>query len=413
MKLLFILDSVEFSLAPTPALARRVAGLLAGKGHEIHLLELWDGENPAPAEKGCTAHPLSFCDERIMNQILENGRKGGTPVALRLAKLCFHPFGALAAFRQIILKKPRRITAAAEAIERLDRQHHFDAAVAVAAPYAGSFALVAANIPGQKISWQMDPYAANESYSAPGSWQKEKELLAQLSQVFVAPPMAGYYAAGMPLESFRSKMQVLDFPALAAPEAKESTKHSGRIKCVFVGSLYPDIRTPHYALELFSAANLSDCELVFVGGGWQNYPADFLAPYKKVLGNRLVITGPVPKSQADCWLEEADVLISLGNSVHNQVPSKIFEYFAAGKPILHLAKLQDDPCIPYFKRWPLALSLWEQQGHDADICKQLACFLTEKAACRLPFSQAEELFRENTPAYAADLIEKCIEEKMR
>ena len=40
MKLLFILDTVEFPLAPTPALARRAAGLLARRGHTVHLLEL-------------------------------------------------------------------------------------------------------------------------------------------------------------------------------------------------------------------------------------------------------------------------------------------------------------------------------------------------------------------------------------
>ena len=68
MKLLFILDTVEFPLAPTPALARRAAGLLAQRGHTVHLLELWDGRTPPPAEPGCESHLLSFGDERRMNE---------------------------------------------------------------------------------------------------------------------------------------------------------------------------------------------------------------------------------------------------------------------------------------------------------------------------------------------------------
>ena len=131
MKLLFILDTVEFPLAPTPALARRVAGLLAQRGHAVHLLELWDGRTPPPAAPGCKSHLLAFGDERRMNEALEFGRAGGTPVPLRLARLAAKPDAALAAVRQIALKRPRRLVAARSAIERLDAAEGFDAVVAV------------------------------------------------------------------------------------------------------------------------------------------------------------------------------------------------------------------------------------------------------------------------------------------
>lgn len=127
----------------------------------MHFLELYDGET-LPAElPGCGRTLLPFSDERVMNRVLEFGNPGGTPVPLRLLKLCAHPAAALAAVRQIAFKKPRRISAAKKAIEALDARCHFDAAVAVAAPYAGSFALAAARFGGKKASWQMDPYAAN------------------------------------------------------------------------------------------------------------------------------------------------------------------------------------------------------------------------------------------------------------
>src|SRR5699024_3114963 len=121
---------------------------------------------------------------------------------LRLLKLCAHPAAALAAVRQIAFKKPRRISAAKKAIEALDARCHFDAAVAVAAPYAGSFALAAARFGGKKASWQMDPYAANRSYNAPGAFDREKQLLEALDAVFIAPAMKQYYAPGAPLERF-------------------------------------------------------------------------------------------------------------------------------------------------------------------------------------------------------------------
>ena len=114
MKLLFILDTVEFPLAPTPALARRVAGLLAKRGHTVHLLELWDGQTPPPAQEGCVSHTLAFGDERRMNEALEFGRAGGTPVPLRLARLAAKPvIDALIEKTRALLRNARQVRCAA------------------------------------------------------------------------------------------------------------------------------------------------------------------------------------------------------------------------------------------------------------------------------------------------------------
>ena len=172
-----------------------------------------------------------------------------------------------------------------------------------------------------------------------------------------------------------------------------------------MGSLYPALRTPHYALELFRALNDPGWELVFVGGGWDNYPADLPESCRAVLGERLVITGPLPRERAEGYLAGADVLLSLGNDLDNQVPSKLFEYFAAGKPVLHLAKRADDPCLSYFDRWPLALCLFESEGTGADVTTRLGRFLAEEGGRTLPFAEARRLFAENTPAHAADVLE--------
>ena len=99
------------------------------------------------------------------------------------------------------------------------------------------------------------------------------------------------------------------------------------------------------------------------------------------------------------------MLLSLGNDLDNQVPSKLFEYFAAGKPVLHLAKRADDPCLSYFDRWPLALCLFESEGTGADVTARLGRFLADEGGRTLPFAEAERLFAENTPAHAADVLE--------
>lgn len=86
MRILFVLDRVENPASANAQLACRLAAQLLAQGHEIHLLELWDGENPPPAPPaGASQHTLAFADERLMNHALENGAKAGSPVPLQAA----------------------------------------------------------------------------------------------------------------------------------------------------------------------------------------------------------------------------------------------------------------------------------------------------------------------------------------
>ena len=91
MRILFILDSVENPTSANVLMAQRLAGVLCAAGHTVHLLELWDGLHPQPELPGCTVHCLAFADERLMNAALENGRSGGSPIPVRLARLCCTP----------------------------------------------------------------------------------------------------------------------------------------------------------------------------------------------------------------------------------------------------------------------------------------------------------------------------------
>ena len=97
MRILFILDSVENPTSANVLMAQRLAGVLCAAGHTVHLLELWDGLHPQPELPGCTVHCLAFADERLMNAALENGRSGGSPIPVRLARLCCHPTALAAA----------------------------------------------------------------------------------------------------------------------------------------------------------------------------------------------------------------------------------------------------------------------------------------------------------------------------
>ena len=391
MRILFVFDSVEAPAAANPRLGRRLAEALASLGHQVELLELWDGTHAPPAVAGCVTHSLPFADEAAMNRALENGAAGGSPVPLRLLRLAAHPAAVGAAVRQFALHAPRRVTAARKTMEALHRQQPYDAVCAVAAPYRAAFALEGARLPGaHKLLWQMDPYAANESYHAPGGYDRERALLTAMDHTFITAQAAPDFAKGGPLEPCADRVSELGFPSLVPVEREDPDPDL----CAFCGTLYPGLRTPDALLRLFPQLD-HRLTLVMAGGGWEAF-APQRAAAQAALGDRLQILGPVPHEQAAALERRAGVLISIGNTAANQLPSKLFEVFAAGKPVLHLAAGPKDAALPYLARWPLAF-VWKNESDTPALRRWLA----ENAGRTLPFETAADCFPEYTPGCVA------------
>ncbi len=198
--------------------------------------------------------------------------------------------------------------------------------------------------------WQLDPYASNRDYTAPGGFAREGQLLNALDGTFVTPQALPDYADGAPLAPWREKVHVLGFPTLL-PRVMEPVEHDD-IQCVFCGSLHPGMREPGFALALFRALHDDAVTLTMAGGGWERFEAD-ADETARVLGAKFVRPGLLPPDEAAALENRADVLVSLGNTYDNQMPSKLFGYFATGKPVLHLAVSETTPPCPIWRatRW--------------------------------------------------------------
>lgn len=400
MRILLVLDRVENAASANALMGFRLAEQLLARDHTVHILTLWDGLHtpPAPPE-GAVQHLLAFADERQMNEALENGRKGGTPVPLRLARLAAHPAAVAAAFRQLVLKKPRRTADSKREIERLDAEFHFGAVCAVCAPYRAAFALETAQIGGKKFLWQLDPYASNRDYTAPGGFAREGQLLDALDGTFITPQALPDYADGAPLAAWREKVHVLGFPTLLPRET--AWEEHDDIRCVFCGSLYPGLREPGFALALFESLHDIAVTLTMAGGGWERFAADAEAAAAS-MGARFVRPGLLPPDEAAALENRADVLVSLGNTYDNQMPSKLFGYFATGKPVLHLAASDTDPTLPYLARYPLALVLPAKGGVTPGVAAKLDKWLHDVKGRQLPFAEVAKLYPEFTPEKVAE-----------
>ena len=137
------------------------------------------------------------------------------------------------------------------------------------------------------------------------------------------------------------------------------------------------------------------------GGGWERFAEAADAAAAK-MGARFVRPGLLPPVEAAALEDRADVLVSLGNAYDNQMPSKLFGYFATGKPVLHLAVSDTDPTLPYLARYPLALVLPAKNGATPGTVAKLDRWLHDVQGRQLPFAEVKNLYPEFTPEKVAE-----------
>ncbi len=214
-------------------------------------------------------HLLAFADERQMNEALENGQKGGTPVPLRLARLAAHPTAAAAAFRGSVLKQPPAApwTVGGKS-SGWTRNFTLTQSVPSARPTA------------RRLRWKLPP--SKEIFVAAGPLCLQPGLhspgrlcaggAAAGSTVFVTPQALARLRQAHRWPRGGKRYHVLGFPTLL-PRVMEPVEHDD-IQCVFCGSLHPGMREPGFALALFRALHDDAVTLTMAGGGWERFAAD-------------------------------------------------------------------------------------------------------------------------------------------
>lgn len=104
---------------------------------------------------------------------------------------------------------------------------------------------------------------------------------------------------------------------------------------VYTGTFYKNFRNPG---EFFKALQKSHNIHLVIAGEMSPFQAEIAD-----LGDKITV---LDKQNHEICLElqrSATLLLNIGNNQSYQIPGKLFEYFGAGRPILHLAGSATDP----------------------------------------------------------------------
>lgn len=165
------------------------------------------------------------------------------------------------------------------------------------------------------------------------------------------------------------------------PDAFDSlgagTVSDDRIRLVFVGTLYPDIRSPAPLLACFDrllGTSLGNrLELHFYGASGE-CAAQF-EPYAPLVGSKIFRHGMVPQQQAVAAMRDASVLVNIGNDTAYQLPSKVVEYAAMAKPIVNFVASDDDSSKLFLADFDGTLSVATRSASGDDVLRDMIQFL--------------------------------------
>jgi len=129
----------------------------------------------------------------------------------------------------------------------------------------------------------------------------------------------------------KSKIAVIPQGYSAEEFAVIQPELGSKFRIVYTGIFYDDVREPYTFFDAIK--HLGDIELEVVVAG--NIPPHYVkVAEENNLRDKITFLGRQPHKRAIALQKGADLLLLLSNKSPYQVPGKIFEYFAACRPIL-------------------------------------------------------------------------------
>ena len=282
--------------------------------------------------------------------------------------------------------------------KQLDRHSAFDCLISTMEPFFAADAV--SRMPGKKkILYLMDPPAmvSNGTRSAYRD-RRIRQILEQQDLILTTPFIQqALLEHGLLPDS--AAVRTVGFPLIEDRRLTAWPREDGKIRLLFCGWLYSDIRSPRYFLDILS--HLDERFVVtFMGKECEKLTERFDVQTKAEL-----ITLPQQSYEAALQaMANADFLINIGNSVPVHMPSKTLEYINTGKPIVNFYKMVDCPTLYYTKRYPLCLNLSEQ-GSDLDrTAAKFVQFCLEHKGETVDRSFIEKEYADCTPQYIAQII---------
>ncbi len=350
--------------------------------------------------EGVKNYRFCYPINRINNEIFAAFEKDRSYLQLGL-RLLKHPLVAFTVFARVVMGRFPIEKRYIQLIERLHREKPFDAVVACGGVFQPIHALAKCRINCKRIGYMLDPHWKHKDQKW---YYKREELFAweKLDRIVVPKLLAQEYTDAE-FQPYREKLIAAEFPGIAGHSTAETevSLDVGKVNLVFAGNFYANIRNPKYLFDLMD--QMQDHVCLHILGGCYGYSEALSASMQRLTAEgKVKFHGMLPVSEARTVMQQADILVNIGNSIENMLPSKIFEYFSTGKPVVHIQKIEKDPCLPYLETYQngLVLPEWDAVLENAGKLE----YFCGREQNTIPFETVASRFEACTIPYVANQL---------
>lgn len=226
--------------------------------------------------------------------------------------------------------------------------------------------------------------------------QYEKQMFEVSTCVFHVANWTKHIETYFP--EYKNKTVEVEHPLLVSREKKITDNYDDKIHIVYTGVVDLAVRNPKRSLEVLSQLTSDDICFDFYSYG----SAESIVAQFDECCNAIVAHGKVDSTKAEYARQSANILLSIGNAKNiSQIPSKLIEYIASGKPIIHFTQSNDDPAIVLLKQYPLAKIV--NLLHSVDY-EDLNRFIRENSCSVVKFEDIKKTFEKADPEYIVKKI---------
>ena len=282
-------------------------------------------------------------------------------------------------------------------LKTVRRVFSFDAVLSTSEPF--TMACTAAQLSDvRKVLYVMDPPACVSNGRETVFRNRILPSILKSQDVLITTPfiMDALKEQGFPIPK---KAETVGFPLITSSRVDGQKHETGKIRLLYCGWLYSDIRSPKYFLDILSRLD-ERFEVTFMGKECEKLQERFTIKTKA----KIIAMPQQPYEAALQAMADADILINIGNSVPVHMPSKTLEYINTGKPMVNFYKLAECPTLFYTKRYPLALNIYEGNGNIEAATARFVRFCEENIGKALDRVFVSNNYRECTPKYIAEQI---------
>ena len=257
------------------------------------------------------------------------------------------------------------------------------------------------------ISYLLDPHADNvHCYKDKRKRRvkKEKKIFKACTDIFTVEEIVSkaFYS---PIKNFSKKIQYIPTHLMTDNTNYHKENNTDLIHFVYTGLFYPDIRNPERLLQYFT--QLPDNYILNL---YSKGCVDIVKKYKQTLGDRLQVNDYIlDQEEYNKMIGQADFLINVGNTVSNQVPSKILTYCSFGKPIIHFKNCESEVIGEKFQQYPL-FNIVDYTDNISTAVEGIKNIVMKDLGKTVSYQEIKDNFSECTVEYVAEKIKNVLGE---